>query len=165
MNRAAPIPRPAEGLNLFVLRVLSALCGGLILAMVTVTVVDVVGRYVFNTPLPGAFELTQVLLADLVLAALPITTLKGSHVEVDLLSSVWSPRVDRIAIAFGAGVSATVLLALSWTVAMHGKNLFHDGAVTNDLALPVWPAAALGTLTFAVSALIALRPHHHIRSL
>ena len=163
MSAPLALPRPVRGLRLLVARILPAVSAGLILAMVLVTVIDVIGRYLLNAPLPGAFELTQVLLADLVLAALPITTLKGSHVEVDLLSSLWSPKVDRIACGFGAGVTALVLVALSWTVGRHGLGLFHDGAITYDLSLPLWPAAALGTLTFAASALIALLPHDHLR--
>ncbi len=163
MSAHLTLPKPVQGLRILVARILPAVSAGLILAMVAVTVIDVIGRYLFNSPLPGAFELTQVLLADLVLAALPITTLKGSHVEVDLLSSVWSAKVDRIACAFGAGVTALVLVALSWTVGRHGLGLFHDGAQTFDLSLPLWPAAALGTVTFAASALIALLPHDHIR--
>ncbi|TPW31049.1 TRAP transporter small permease [Martelella alba] len=159
MSAQKPLAKPLIGLRFLVLRVLPAVCGGLLLAMVVVTVVDVVGRYLFNAPLPGAFELTQVLLADLVLAGLPITTLRGGHVEVDILASSWSERSARIFGAFGAGVSALVLFALGCTVAAHGYSLFEDGAVTNDLNFPVWPAAALGALTFVVSGLIVLLPH------
>lgn len=150
---------PLRGLRVLVSRVLPALAAALIMMMVLVTVVDVIGRYLFASPLPGAFELTQILLADLVLAALPITTLRGSHVEVDLLSHLWSSRTDRLAGAFGAGVTAGVFFLLSWTVAAHGQKLMADGSVTNDLALPLWPAAALGALTFLVSGVVALLPH------
>lgn len=158
IRRSTPLPKPLAGLRFVVMRILPALAAALILMMVAVTVVDVVGRYVFEAPLPGAFELTQILLADLVIAALPITTLKGSHVEVDLLSHMWSEATDRRAAWFGAAVTATVFFVLSWTVGTHGLSLMHEGAVTNDLALPIWPAAALGVLTYALSGVIALVP-------
>ena len=74
------------------------------LTLVAVTVIDVIGRYFFDAPLPGAFELTQILLADLVLAALPMTTFKDSHVEVDLLSHFWSSETYlRIGALRGCG--------------------------------------------------------------
>ncbi|MCA0044831.1 TRAP transporter small permease [Celeribacter litoreus] len=153
---------PLRGLRFLVARVLPGLSAALILMMVAVTVVDVIGRYVFDSPLPGAFELTQILLADLVLAALPITTFKGSHVEVDLLSHLWSPRTNRLAGMFGASVMAIVFFVLSWNVGVHGLKLMEDGAVTNDLALPIWPAAALGALTYVLSGIVSL-VHEDVR--
>ena len=51
-----------------------------------------------------------------------------------------------------------VFFVLSWNVGAHGMKLFEDGAVTNDLSLPVWPAALLGAITYLVSGLIVLVP-------
>ncbi|WP_417277731.1 TRAP transporter small permease [Celeribacter sp.] len=152
--------KPLRGLRFFVERVLPAFAAALILMMVAVTVVDVVGRYVFDRPLPGAFEMTQILLADLVLTALPLTTLKGAHVEVDLLSQVWSSNTQRLAGRFGGTTMAVVFFILSWTVASHGLGLMEEGARTNDLALPVWPVAALAALTYLLSGMVALIPEH-----
>jgi len=159
MSTGDTLPKPAAGLRILVVRIFPAVAAGLILAMVGVTVVDVVGRYIFNAPLSGAFELTQILLAGLVMTGLPVTTLKGGHVEVDILSGMWSPKTLRLVSVFGAGVTSLVLFVLSWTLVLHGTALFGDGASTVELSLPLWPAAALGAFTFAASALTALLPH------
>ncbi|MBN9672279.1 TRAP transporter small permease [Roseibium aggregatum] len=163
MTAQTALPKPLTGLRVLVARILPAVAAGLILAMVAVTVVDVIGRYIFNAPLSGAFELTQVLLAGLVMTGLPITTLKGGHVEVDILSGMWSPTTKRIVSAFGAGVTSLVLFAVSWTLVRHGTALFGDGATTVELSLPLWPAAALGAFTFAASAFTALLPSQLVR--
>ncbi len=157
--------KPLRGLRFLVMRILPVVSGALLLTMVAVTVVDVIGRYFFNAPLPGAYELTQVLLADLVLAALPITTYKGSHVEVDILSQTWSDRTERIISVFGATVTALTLFVMSWTVAGHGQELLHDGGATYDLGIPYWPTAFLGALTFVISGVIALVPASKIREI
>ncbi|MDO5369539.1 TRAP transporter small permease subunit, partial [Paracoccus sp. (in: a-proteobacteria)] len=65
-------------------RLLAAAGAGLTLLMVVVTCIDVVGRYLFNRPFGGAFEITQMSLAALVFVALPLTTRARAHVEVDL---------------------------------------------------------------------------------
>ena len=51
-----------------------------LMAMVALTVVDVVARYLFNSPVNGAFELTEMMLATVVFLALPLTTAAGEHI-------------------------------------------------------------------------------------
>ena len=60
-----------------------------------------------NRPFGGAYELTQILLAALVFAALPLTSTDGGHVEVDLALHLFPPPVPRgmamlCAISFGS---------------------------------------------------------------
>ena len=42
--------------------------------MMTITAVDVVGRYFFNKPLAGGFEITEIGLALLIYCALPLVS-------------------------------------------------------------------------------------------
>jgi len=44
---------------------LSATSAGVLFLMMAITAVDVTGRYVFNKPLPGGFEMTELLLAQI----------------------------------------------------------------------------------------------------
>lgn len=53
--------------------------------MMFLTVVDVVGRYVFNLPIDGAFELTEFMMAIFVPFALVYCEKQKSHIVVDLL--------------------------------------------------------------------------------
>ena len=46
----------------------------ILLAMMGLTFVDVIARYVFNRPLAGAFEVTELLLLVLIFAGLPLVT-------------------------------------------------------------------------------------------
>lgn len=47
-------------------------------ALMVVTSVDVVGRYFFNSPRPGAVELARLMLATLVFLAFPVVTWRRS---------------------------------------------------------------------------------------
>ena len=42
--------------------------------MMMITAVDVAGRYLFNKPLAGGFELTEMLLAALIYCGLPLVS-------------------------------------------------------------------------------------------
>jgi hypothetical protein len=55
-------------------RGLGGLASALLFFMMALTFVDVVGRYLFNTPVYGGFEMTEVALATLIFAGLPLVT-------------------------------------------------------------------------------------------
>ncbi len=132
-------------------------CCALLLAGLTgLTMVDVIGRYWFDAPLSGAFELTQLMLCALIFAALPLTTAAGEHIEVDLFYSRMPRPLKRAVLILGAGVSALVLGVIAWRLALHAIRLAHDGAVTNALSVPLSPLAWFAALLAALSAAIAL---------
>jgi TRAP-type C4-dicarboxylate transport system permease small subunit len=54
-------------------------------AMMSLTTVDVVGRYFFNKPVLGAFELTEFLVLILIFSFLAPSQANKSHVAVDLV--------------------------------------------------------------------------------
>ncbi len=91
-NVIAIIKRAAQYLIGF-LKFGSGFC---LLAMMAITCADVVGRYVFNIPLFGALELTEILLAAVIFFALPLVTLRGEHVTIDVLDAHFSDRSRSI---------------------------------------------------------------------
>ena len=69
-----------------------AIFGGLAMIFLTfLVVVDVTLRYVFNKPIPGATEGTELILPYIVFLALSYTLAKGGHVRVSILLM----RLDR----------------------------------------------------------------------
>lgn len=132
-------------------------CCALLLAGLTgVTVVDVVGRYWFDTPLSGAFEITQMMLCALIFAALPLTTRASEHIEVDLLYGYLPRPIQKVATVLATLLSATVLGVVAWRLLAQALRLGEDGAVTNALSLPLAPVAWFAALLAAVSAVLAL---------
>ena len=53
--------------------------------MMCLTTADVTGRYIFNRPITGVFELTEYLVLILIFSFLGYTQSQGGHVSVDLL--------------------------------------------------------------------------------
>ena len=63
--------------------------------MMMITAVDVVGRYVFNKPLNGGFEITEMLLAALIYCGLPLVSQRREHIVIDTFDPLMSARVKR----------------------------------------------------------------------
>lgn len=136
----------------------------LLFSLVLITCVDVVGRYFFSAPLKGAFEVTEILLAALVFAALPLTTERKEHIEVDLLNVVLSETTKRYLSAFAGLFSAALLATFAWRLASHAASAAEDGAITNALGIPLAPFGYLAAFSCLISAFIAfLRGIHSAR--
>lgn len=134
---------------------LGAAAAFVLIVLMLVTCVDVVGRYFFDAPLEGAFELTEILVAALVFTALPLTTDRREHVEVDLLSGFFSDGLGKLVSAFAGLFSAALLATLAWRLASHAARTFEDGAVTNALEIPLAPFGFLAAFSCLISAFIA----------
>lgn len=127
----------------------------LLIALTLLTSVDVVARYWFNSPINGAFELTQLMLAALIFVAFPLTTAIREHIEVDLLANMLPSAIDRLFSLFAGLTTAVVLAVVGWRLFHHALRLAEDGAVTNSLALPLQPIGYIGALSCLLSAGLA----------
>lgn len=162
---SGPGPSPRKGgrnLRAWLEATLGLGAGLILLSLVMITAVDVVGRYVFAAPLKGAFELTEILVAALVFAALPLTTERREHVEVDLLSPLSRGPLGRATDLLVGLFSAGLLLIFAWRLWVYALQLMHDGAATNALGLPLAPfgffAAFSCLISAAIAAWLGLRP-------
>lgn len=153
----APIfQRPAIFRRPLWFRVLAGVSAALILLLIGVTCVDVIGRYVFNRPFGGAYELTQMLLAALVFAALPLTTADGGHVEVDLALHLFPSRIQVLLGRVAGAIAAIVVGFFAWRLVLIGLTQWHEGTRSASLGLPMAPLAFLAAVSCAGSAVILL---------
>ncbi len=132
-----------------------------LLAMAVITVIDVVGRYFLNTPLPGGYEIVQYLMALSVFAALPLATRAESHLTVTLFVDRLSGRPRRVHRFIILAISATALALLAWRMGVQAQVLGRTGAASGSLRIPLapiaWVMTALAWLSVAVIAVLMLR--------
>jgi TRAP-type C4-dicarboxylate transport system permease small subunit len=140
-----------------ILRRVFGIATGSLLACITLLItLDVVGRYLFNRPLRGAFELTEVLMAALIFAALPLVTLRSEHIAVDLLD-IWIPaRARRLQRTLIQLACAAVVAVLGWVMFSQARQMALDGLHTDTLRVPLAPIVYFGAAAILVSALVHL---------
>lgn len=128
-----------------------------LVAMTVVTVVDVAGRYLLNHPLPGALELSELLMVFLVFGAFAVTELRNGHVDIDVVVTRLPPRGQALSETVAALLSTAFWGAITWRTALHAQNVWRAGETTPNLGLSISPfvwTAAIGTLLFTL-ALVA----------
>ncbi len=80
-----PVARAVRGiLEVIIERLLAVTASVIMFLMMMFTLIDVLGRNLFNAPLPGGFEVTELLLAVIIFLGLPMVTSEATHVDVDL---------------------------------------------------------------------------------
>lgn len=68
------------------LRACGLVAGYTTFAMMILVIANAAGRFLFNTPVSGAFELTESMLTVLVFLSLALTQYEGGHIQVVLLT-------------------------------------------------------------------------------
>ncbi len=139
-------------------RVLGMIAALTLTAMVLLTCVDVVGRYFFNQPLTGAFELTEHAMGALVFSSLPLVALRRQHVTVDLFDGLVPTRWKRLQAAIVDLVAAVCTGAIAWRLWVKALEMRANGETTAVLQFVVHPLVFfMATLTFiAVIVMLVL---------
>lgn len=148
-------------------RLLGWVAAALLFVMMLVTCADVVARYFFASPLRGAFEVNELLLAAVIFSALPLVTVRQEHVTADLFDAVtpdWLWRAQHV-LACVLGAFCTGYLARQlW---LRADGLLAAGQVTGQLKIPLgWLAYGMAAMTaLAAAALVVLlfrRPRRQV---
>jgi TRAP-type C4-dicarboxylate transport system permease small subunit len=118
--------------------------------MMAVTTTDVVGRYLLNRPLGGAFEITEIAMALVIFAGLALAAAAREHITVNLLEARLPPAVRRWQAVAGDLVCAAVMAGLTWRIAVRGAFLASTGEKLLVTGVP------RGYVASAMAALAAL---------
>lgn len=118
----------------FSLEVIAALA---LMALMLITCVDVVGRYLLNSSLEPATELTEIGLAILVFAILPVVTWRGGHVVVDMLDGFLGSKIIQVLASFSVLVMSGSMYYLGVRIFYLGERSVRRSEETEYLAIPV----------------------------
>lgn len=131
----------------------------ILFAMMVLTFVDVLGRYVFLAPIPAAYEIISLMMPAVIFCALPITVLREGHVTVDLLDSFIPRALARVQGLIVSLISAAALGLVTWRLWVKAMDDLEYESVTDELLLLLWPfgvgmaaLCALATLAALVNA-------------
>lgn len=132
--------------------------GAFALAMMALTVVDVLSRSVANAPLPGVYELVELALACTIFFALPAVFLRNEHVVVEVVDHLVPRAVPALQRA-AAVLTLVVLAVMGWQMIRPIEDVLAFGEVTFDLALPrilYWIPVLAGVALSALAVLVTL---------
>ncbi|MCI2807774.1 TRAP transporter small permease [Eoetvoesiella caeni] len=135
----------------------AGLCAAISLAgIMLLMLVDVTGRYAFNSPVPGAGELIELAMGIVIFSALPLTTAHGEHVKLDYLDGWLRGAAQRVVRFSALGITAAIVAFLAWRVAAKAATIIHYHDTTPFLGIALAPVAIFISAATAITALIFL---------
>jgi len=127
--------------------------------MMCLTMVDVVGRYLFNLPVAGSVELTELLMVAVIFCGIALASRAQGHVTVDLFALAlgsfsgaarWLQRLLGHAVSLGIIV---LLAVVSWGKA---AEIADYGDLTAVFLIPIAPAAYLMAVMLSLTCVYHL---------
>jgi TRAP-type transport system small permease protein len=127
-----------SGLEKFV-KVMAIIASCFLGGMMLLTLGDVIGRYFFNRPILGTWELVGMILVFAGTWGFAYAQVTKSHIRVDVLLNRFPRRIQAFVniVAYLAGAVGFALI--TWQVFFMAKNYFVHDYVTDTLGQPIFP--------------------------
>ena len=135
---------------------LGVAASAILLAMMVLTVVDVVARYVFSRPVRGAFEVTELMLLVLIFAGLPLVSFSDEHAVMDFVDRILGPRGQRGLQHAVQAVNAAFMFLLAWLTWLKADRIWAYRDATDVLRIVYGPFVYFMAVTLALAGVIHL---------
>ncbi len=120
-------------------KLLETLCGLLagiaLFAIMALTFLDVGGRKLLSTSIPGSLEMTELLMVIVIFGALPLVSERGEHVVFDSLDPYLPEAIKKVQRALVHLLCGAALLALGWLMWQTGTDFLQSGETTAQLKI------------------------------
>lgn len=127
-----------------------------ILAMMVLTVCDVIGRYFLNQPITGAYELTEFMLVITVAAGLAYTQVSKRHVAVEFIVGRLPLRAGKIIDGISYSICLGIYLLTAWQAIKGAETQWHHTITSAAFGLVFWPFYVFLALGCGVLCLVFL---------
>lgn len=122
----------------------SAAC---LVAMMMITVADVILRAAFNRPITGTYDLVQFFLVGVIFLNLPMVFLAEENIAVDLVDHFAAAPLVAALRLLGAGLGLVFLALVAWQVIGPAVDSVTFGETASDLPISLgwyWALIILG---------------------
>ena len=135
---------------------LGVAASAILFVLMVLTFVDVVARYLFNRPIRGAFEITELTLLVLIFAGLPLVSWADEHAVMDFIDKLFRPRGQRVVRGIVDVVCAGILFLLGWQILRKADRIAAYGDATDVLRI------LYGPFVYFMAAMIGLTGLIHL---
>ena len=127
-----------------------------IFILLALTVCDVLGRFIFNRPIPGTFEVTKILFALSVFFSLSVSQYRGENLGITILYDRF-PRMVRVVLDIFAAVLSIATFSIAFRQTMqYAVRMKNSGTTTSVLRWQMYPwiyLASIGIIILVIALL------------
>jgi TRAP-type C4-dicarboxylate transport system permease small subunit len=134
--------------------VLGIAASALLFGMMVLTFFDVVGRYLLNRPIRGAFEITELGLLVLIFAGLPLVSHADEHVTMDFIDRILPERLAGAWIRAVHAICAAIMFFLAWQVWIKANTIASYSDTTDVLRIAIGPFVYFMALMIGLTGVV-----------
>jgi len=132
---------------------------GLLVVLMFLGSFDVIGRYFFNKPIKGAYEVSEILLAGIVFFGLAYALAMGGHVTVDTFVALFRPRVRGIVGFSVSAIAFIIFVLIGWEGTELAIKSWENHRLIDVLFVPIAPFQLLvpmGALSVCLELIVQM---------
>lgn len=122
--------------------------------MMALTFADVIMRYLFNSPIFGALELTEFSMAIVIFLGVVLLTSQEGHITVDLLDNFIPDKIKPIQNVIINLINLSVMVVISGQLWIKAGDAAEYGDRTEYLFIPLAPLIYFMSIMVGISGLI-----------
>jgi TRAP-type C4-dicarboxylate transport system permease small subunit len=139
---------------------LGNLCGYIsgvcLLGMIALISADITVRLLFQSPILGAYEICQLIMAVVVLLGLPYAQSKKATIHVTFLIMKLPGKLSIVFWTMGQALAALIFFGFGYATLMHAMFLKVGKATTGTILIPYWPFYVIAAIGLFLYTLIQL---------
>jgi len=134
-----------------------AILGGVVICLAAgLVTASVLGRWLFNSPIPADYEMVEIAVGVAVFAFLAYTQAKNGHIFVDTFTGRVPAGINAFLDGLWGLVLAAFLAFFSWGLYSGGMEARLNGMTLIQLPWPIWPVYLLCALLAALACVVTL---------
>ena len=127
-----------------------------LLALASATVLDVLLRWIFNSPIVGLNDTHSLFTALIIASCFPLCIYRRGNITIRFIGKIFGPRVNLILDAFGNLATLIIFFLMAWQLWLYTDKLVRDGETTWVLSWPISPWWRITTILIFVCIPVAL---------
>ncbi len=137
-------------------RFLALIGGALLLVAVAISIVSIGGRYAFSAPVPGDYELVELICAVAVFLFFPYTHSIGGNLTAEFFTSGLPRRWQAALDVVHDFIFALIAGLLAWRLGAGMVDKFHNGDMSLLIQIPLWWPYTVAVLCMWLLCVVSL---------
>ena len=124
--------------------------------MMFLTFVDVLLRYVLNSPVPGTWELIEFMMGIVVTFSVVYCAHEKAHISVDLVIANFQDKTRKLIGCVTSLITLLLFILITWQAFLYMADEYGSRLTSPVLYIPVYPFIATSAVAFVVLCLVLL---------
>ena len=130
----------------------------IVVFLMLLTVVEVVGRYAFNYPIPGYHEIVELCVPAFAFLGIARLQRKGGHINIDVFLDRLSVERRYLLECFFFLIALSIFILIVIATFINSMQAYSMDQATENLQIPTWPfrlSIAVGSMVLCLRFIVS----------